>query len=636
MQDRSITHIGAIARESLHNLAPYQFYVEDMFPGREYSMLLGVFEIREIEEVCQATFVGPDIDRVSQTSFMRYLYRKGSSRGGDITVTTKAGDLGKKLGNFLRPQLAAAHALAQELGLAGETAMLGALRACIEEDFYRISTELVAEYEAIDKKERQIMGFSLQLKVGGETKHLEDFEVFRRQILNSGVEGKKEKYGVRSFAADEVCAVCLEKQPEVMGFASPFKFATVDKPGMVAGFFDQRANWKNYPVCADCALDFELGQKYVAENLRKIFYGLSYFMIPKPIVPGDMKSLRKAIKLLEGIDYREAVSKGSTITRREDYVMQQLGGSDNTFSLSLLFFEENMTTKAMSIKLMLEEILPSRFRRLFIDAPARVNAYTWYQGLPTGKAKGDTYDLRFSFGLIKEFFSDDFYGMIQRVFKGEAISASYLWGRFMAVIRNYYTEDKLSYVTILKAHLLLHYFSELGLMYVSSDQFINLMAETQETATADKKPQKRSFDREKLEAFIQENPGFFDEPYKQGVFAVGILVRLLLNVQYRTMNGNTPFAKKLKGLNLNRDSLMAIYVEALNKLSQYKFQDSNFFISVYAGLRDFINDHFSLQVHEMARISNNELSFYFVAGLEMGTKFKLGEEEEVEGPEEQN
>jgi CRISPR-associated protein Csh1 len=141
---------------------------------------------------------------------------------------------------------------------------------------------------------------------------------------------------------------------------------------------------------------------------------------------------------------------------------------------------------------------------------------------------------------------------------------------------------------------------------------------------------RKSFDREQLEAFIRENADFFDKPYKQGVFAVGILVRLLLNVQYRTLNGNTPFQKKLKGLNLNHESLMAVYVEALSKLSQFKYKDRNFFIQIYTDLRDFISDHFTLQSHAMSKISNNELSFYFVAGLEMGNKFRLEVEAEAE------
>jgi CRISPR-associated protein Csh1 len=115
--------------------------------------------------------------------------------------------------------------------------------------------------------------------------------------------------------------------------------------------------------------------------------------------------------------------------------------------------------------------------------------------------------------------------------------------------------------------------------------------------------------------FIIENKAFLDEDYKVGIFSIGILVRLLLNIQQVNLN-NTPFEKKLKGYNLSPSLLKNIYTEALSKISLYQ----KFY--TYSNLREFINNYFLLNINQINKISNNEVSFYFVAGIEFGNQFK--------------
>lgn len=170
-------------------------------------------------------------------------------------------------------------------------------------------------------------------------------------------------------------------------------------------------------------------------------------------------------------------------------------------------------------------------------------------------------------------------------------------------------------LTILKAHLTLAYFRELNLIEHKSN---NLIMDT--TESLEKKP---AFDLNKLKSFVNENAGFLDTPYKIGIFSVGILVRLLLNIQQANL-GNTPFEKKLKGYNLNAELLKNVYLEALSKISQYQ----NFF--AYINLREFIDEYFLRNIEKVNRISNNELSFFFVAGIEFGNQFKNKDVPETE------
>ncbi|HZK68715.1 MAG TPA: TM1802 family CRISPR-associated protein, partial [Paludibacter sp.] len=100
-----------------------------------------------------------------------------------------------------------------------------------------------------------------------------------------------------------------------------------------------------------------------------------------------------------------------------------------------------------------------------------------------------------------------------------------------------------------------------------------------------------------------------------------VLVRFLFDIQYASLN-NTPFENKLRGYKLNPELLIQVYTEALDKIQKYQ---KSFY--VYSELREIVNQYFVIKQQDMNGMSNNELSFYFVAGLEMGRKFKNEKEE---------
>jgi CRISPR-associated protein Csh1 len=67
--------------------------------------------------------------------------------------------------------------------------------------------------------------------------------------------------------------------------------------------------------------------------------------------------------------------------------------------------------------------------------------------------------------------------------------------------------------------------------------------------------------------------------------------------------------------------LQRIYLDALTKISQYQ----SFY--TYNNLKEFIANYYLLNSQEIKKMSNNELSFYFVAGVEFGGRFKTEKEE---------
>src|SRR5690606_21575098 len=98
MQDKAITQIGKWELKKVADKEPYQLYIENMFPSKEnYDMVVLNFKINKNDTEYNCEFSGIDIEKVNKNNFLKYAYRKGSARGGDVTFTTKLGDIDKKL-----------------------------------------------------------------------------------------------------------------------------------------------------------------------------------------------------------------------------------------------------------------------------------------------------------------------------------------------------------------------------------------------------------------------------------------------------------------------------------------------------------------------------------------------------------
>lgn len=467
MQDRAIAEIGKLEFKKDNDLQPYQLFAQEPYPNKISKVLLIVFE----EKDDQFYFNTIDIQNLGEKNYFKYAYRKGASRGGDITFTTKcSADLDKKLNTLLNNQYPKFLELAKKTDL-GEFQIFEKLNTCFLKERDIIQTELQKKYEVLSKDDQKVSVFSISLIINGNNKLLSDFKTVRKQLELDGIEGNYKKYGVVSKGKNTSCSICHKNRKTVFGFGTPFKYSTVDKPSFVTGFFDQKRNWTNYPICEDCALEMELGKNYMYKYLVKYFYGHSYFLIPKTVIPGDLKSLNEALEIIKDIDYRFKDGKAKSAAGYEDFLMEDLGKvAKNIFTLNLLFYEEHPTTKAIKIKLLLEEIPPSRFRKLFVNIPNKINEHALFKNALYYPKQKQHYDLNFSFSLIKQFFEDNFHEMVYKIFKGRKVSSNDLYEHFMKQViinRNKKTEGKpyeSFQLTIKKAFLIKNYLKELELI----------------------------------------------------------------------------------------------------------------------------------------------------------------------------
>lgn len=106
MQDKAITQIGKWELKKVADKEPFQLYIENMFPGKEnYNMVAMIFILTKEEGKYGCRYGGIDLDNVNKNNFLKYAYRKGSARGGDVTFTTKLGDIEKKVNSLVDTQI---------------------------------------------------------------------------------------------------------------------------------------------------------------------------------------------------------------------------------------------------------------------------------------------------------------------------------------------------------------------------------------------------------------------------------------------------------------------------------------------------------------------------------------------------
>lgn len=633
MQDKALAQIGRWQLEQNRDLDPVDLYIENMFPGKDYQMLLLVFEITGDENEFVCTFKEFDLPLIGADteSYRQFAFCPGTPNGGDVTFSTKVSIANKKdIFINCKKKIAKLKVRFKEIecfNLSEDTIEIA--RKNIENEkkiFLSIQKYCSLNFKSLVKKaikqilisdfSEQTIGISFKILYQNREFHLRDFSVIRELILISGSETKYKTQIAESLAQNKVCSVSSKSEQTIYGFAAPFSFSTVDKPGFVAGFFDQDKNWRNYPISDKEAIHLALGKRFIMENLRGVFYGKLYLVIPQPFLDRDFNNLSKLINLIRtSFNQTETRDTLERRARAENRIMRMIGDMNDYFDVNLIFFETQ--NAAFRIKLALEEVLPSRFKILFVETPQEINKKKLFK--EAIKTKEGVFDLNFTFQIVKDFFDDRFLYAVQVIFKGERISEEAIFSLIMKRIRASFklsdSHNKRSEV-VKEAIMLIYYLQKLQILKTNTikTNMENVIVANQDEGN-DEGNQAR-FNKEEFIYFLDENGSFFSDEIRKGLFGLGVLVRFLLDTQAYHLNGNTPFENNLHGYSLNPELLQSIYLNTLRKLGEY--------YNVYAHqeLKDFVGNYFAVKSPQLQKMSNNEMSFYFVTGIELGDRFK--------------
>ena len=276
--------------------------------------------------------------------------------------------------------------------------------------------------------------------------------------------------------------------------------------------------------------------------------------------------------------------------------------------------------------LLIDGILPSRLKALF-DAKEEVDErFKIYNDSILSEDQREKNYLEFNFGVLRRFFPSEsknrtfdkiFLEVVDKIFVGDQISYYLLMGFIMSKVREAFINGYPTNITILNGFLLLYYIEELNLFKENKVEMKDMNEQGNEVLRIE---ELESLPLEqRVERFFEANKSFFNTDAKKATFLEGALTQMLLNIQWNDKKA-TPFRSKLHGLKMNEALIKRLLPEIQNKLEEY---GKNY----YKDLESLIANHFVLAGVNWKEV-DDELSFYFVLGMDMHKLFRNAKEEE--------
>ena len=478
------------------------------------------------------------------------------------------------------------------------------------------------------KKDIKYKALAISLLIidkNGNKKHLYDVDLFRRAVIELIKKSYYIKYSnTISKKENQICSLCNKLADEVYGFVTEvFKFYNLDKPGF-APDFRQEYGWKLYPVCFECAKYLETGRRYLDKHLNMRFYGnFTYYLIPKFLFGIDEYTI-DIIENWKSPTFSEKHDADKMSLRRlfseEDEIIQYLSELENYVSFNFLFYREEQ--QALRILLNVTDVLPSRLHALY-SVKEELDKEPIFA----------VENLRFNFMILRNIFPqsktfgdyDKYYlNIVGKIIMGKTISYKFLIKSIMDRVRDGFIDNKVAsfadknYRQFHRAVLGYYMF----LRYVSGLKILDTIKEVEHVGN-DENPFEKDRIVDQAEVFFNSNSEFFDSPAKKGIFLLGLLTQKLLDIQYRERNA-TPFMSKLNGLKLNQRLIIRLLPMVENKLEEYKKNH------IFRDVEDKISEYF-VQAGKNWNLNNDEISFYFVIGMNLAKRFrnkKAGEGEE--------
>jgi len=561
------------------------------------------------------SYRGIEYEEFSSEKIKKYAYKKGSSRGGDITPTSKYTEPEKTL-NKIMISLNDVISISNQNDF--DQRIFIKIRDYISSNLKNIKNDITEKVESTTLKKGESFIITITLFDNGNEKYMGDFELIKNRLARVLDEQYYSKYGTTS-KGEGICYYCKGER-EVFGFVNTYNSYTVDKIGFVSGGFKQENAWKNYPVCSTCAQKLEQGKKYIRENLTSRFSGFNYFVVPKAVIR-DLEDEKDFIEILHDFEKNEKfstkeTSKQNLLGSERDF-LEIMQDSKNFLNYNMLIFKEEQSGSVFRILLYIEDIVPSKVKKI-LRIKDTVDEIKLFKNLP-GKDK-TTYDLSFGFDKIRTFFPNNktegnfdksFLEILNNVFTYKKISYKFLLGRMISKIRVAFAREEYLEVLVLQALMSIMFIDRLNLFIDKERGVQKIMVERTEK------------NKKYLDFFVDKSySDVFSSDYKRAVFLTGVLAEKLLNIQYNE-RGSKPFYSRLNGLKLDKSLVKRIFTEAINKLNEY---DKNYYKEL-----EYLIGMYMLGEEAEKNISNDEISFYFVLGMTLAKHFKEEKISEEDG-----
>ncbi|SFL74616.1 CRISPR-associated protein, Csh1 family [Methanobrevibacter olleyae] len=546
-------------------------------------------ELDEISEN-QLKFSKISLKEYNPKDNLKYLYRSGSSRGTDITPSCLITELERTFNNKFFKWFEQNN----------DDDFLKAILNCLTDDKELIFDEILSVFNGLANSESNNVILTLAINSNDSFNYIGDYDIFK-DILISKASEKYYKKDSKQIKGLGHCFLC-DDEKEVFGLVSNsigFAFSTPDKKGNVSDF-NVENQWKQLPICGECALYLEAGKKFVEKYLSFREYGLTYYVIPNFL----FDSKKAFNKLFNRIKRFENKMSYDDVAVAENKINDIVSDLNDVLEFKFLFFQAS--NNAFNILSYVESIIPSWMNKLYISQKEIIKlelfSEEYMKKIFSNEASGNfikllmgiekekiypVLDNKWYVGFLRSFFSGYsfkiYLDLVSSVLSEKKLDFNFLLSRFMDEIRKNWRKEKNYQVKIdlFKSLSLFLLFNNLNLLKGG-----NFMLEEDVNLTYD---------------VIDK---ILNTPDKKASFLLGSLTRRLTYKQYKEL-GSSPFINKLWGLSLDEKKIQKLYPMVLNKLREYD--------SAYPKLEQSISLNL-LNAENNWKLTRDETSYYFTLG----------------------
>lgn len=386
--------------------------------------------------------------------------------------------------------------------------------------------------------------------------------------------------------------------------------------------FSLKENWKQIPICEDCASYITIGNNFINEYLEFREFGLNYYVIPKFLI-NPIESFKKVYKYFKKNDKN---SYGLLVLTLEKYLMKKAISLNDYLEFEFVYFFRNQDS--LKIIGFVDSLLPSWLNKIYQEQ-LNIGKYTIFSEDNMKKTFGDSFkgnlienlinhneyytSSNWYIGFLREYMpklnekteNKEFIEIITSILNGRKIDYNFLLSVFMKKITTqmYKKSTKNNNTNTNQYNQLLN------LKYTTFKSLILIILLDNLDLFKGGRVMNNNYDNI-LEMLKNED--------QKVAFLMGELSRIVINRQYKDHKSSS-FLNKLRGFSLNHKQLQNLYPTLISKLKDYNIWYTQDIERCIAELLIKTDSNWNL--------TRDETSYYFTLGFTM-YKYEKKEEDE--------
>lgn len=464
---------------------------------------------------------------------------------------------------------------------------------------------------------------SMIIEENSTDNYLIDYECFVNIFFEKIKNSYYKTHGKEILSPHGTCLLCNEEK-KIYGNVLPalnLKYGAVDKIGNMPNF-SLKENWKQIPICEDCASYITIGNNFINEYLEFREFGLNYYVIPKFLI-NPIESFKKVYKYFKKNDKN---SYGLLVLTLEKYLMKKAISLNDYLEFEFVYFFRNQDS--LKIIGFVDSLLPSWLNKIYQEQ-LNIGKYTIFSEDNMKKTFGDSFkgnlienlinhneyytSSNWYIGFLREYMpklnekteNKEFIEIITSILNGRKIDYNFLLSVFMKKITTqmYKKSTKNNNTNTNQYNQLLN------LKYTTFKSLILIILLDNLDLFKGGRVMNNNYDNI-LEMLKNED--------QKVAFLMGELSRIVINRQYKDHKSSS-FLNKLRGFSLNHKQLQNLYPTLISKLKDYNIWYTQDIERCIAELLIKTDSNWNL--------TRDETSYYFTLGFTM-YKYEKKEEDE--------